>query len=69
MLGFTFRGSRVSEFLSARVKMAFTRLLLVDLSRYARGRASSGSVKTLKAESTICRSARARVVRRQEDGS
>ena len=59
MLGFTFRGSRVSEFLSRRAK-GFTRLLLVDLARsYARGRASfNGSVKMLKAESTICPSER-----------
>ena len=55
MLGFSFRGSRVSVFLRALVRRLYSATARRSLSAV---RAGSGSVKMLNAESTICRSAK-----------
>ena len=55
MLGFSFRGSRVSVFLRALVRRLYSATARRALSAV---RAGSGSVKMLNAESTICRSAK-----------
>ena len=67
MLGFSFRGSRVSEFLSGRVKMLYPTTASRSSRSYARALAGEKCRAELKLEKIPIRPTR--VVRRQGHGS